>query len=135
MKIFTSKSFTKKLIIAIVVVLLVTFTLTPNYSNASLGENITNIFLDLFLRIGDGVMWLIHKIVFGFESSMYTIPREDTGTSWWKKALLGICGLLAAAAWIAGGLLSGGVLWVVSGVVLVRCNCRGSSYRIQHTKR
>lgn len=119
MKFFTSKSVMKKLIIAIIFVVLINFTFAPTISHANLGEDITNIFLDLFLRIGDGIMYLMHKVVYGWDSCMYKIIRADAGIPLWKKILGVLAVIVVAAAWVLGTILTGGALAIVTAVGVV----------------
>jgi hypothetical protein len=77
----TSKSVVTKIVIAIILVTIINFTLAPTFSHANLAQDISNIFLELFLNIGDGAMWLAHSVVFGFSESMHIIQREDIKVS------------------------------------------------------
>jgi hypothetical protein len=53
MKFLASKSVAKKLIIAIVLILLVNFTLAPHQVQAGIPEEAANILLDIVRTIGD----------------------------------------------------------------------------------
>lgn len=72
---FTKKNFMQKMIICIVMVLLVNFTLAPSYSQASLTDDLGNIFFNVLLRVGDAAVWIVQKVVYGLDNSFIKIDR------------------------------------------------------------
>lgn len=112
---FTKKNFMQKIIICIVLVLLVNFSLAPTYSQAALHDDLGNIFFNILLRVGDGAIWIVQRVVYGLENSFIKIDRSTN----WKNVVGGILvGIAAIAGVVASTILTGGaaaVAWVIAG--------------------
>ncbi|MBQ6992636.1 MAG: hypothetical protein IJN50_07045 [Clostridia bacterium] len=112
---FTKKNFMQKIIICIVLVLLINFSLAPTYSQAALHDDLGNIFFNILLRVGDGAIWIVQRVVYGLENSFIKIDRSTN----WKNVVGGILvGIAAIAGVVASTVLTGGaaaVAWVIAG--------------------
>lgn len=98
MELLKNKSITQKIIIATVLVILINFTLAPNFSHAKLSENIGNMLLDVLVGVGDGILMLANGTLY---NQWKAVIHLDIGTSGWKIAAgIGV-GVLAAAGIIA----------------------------------
>ena len=105
---FTKKNFMQKIIICIVMVLLVNFTLAPSYSHASLGDDLGNMFFNILLRCGDGIIWVVQKVIYGMDSSFITIDRGSNWRGTLAKVLAGVGIAAALVASVAATIASSG---------------------------
>ncbi len=121
MKVFTQKSITQKIIIAIIFVILFNF-IMPNISFADTdGSGVSGKLFkpvkDLLLGISDAAMWGMNKLICGLDETFldlkYNDPNKISWTSWLEgavgwTALGAICGFLLGgppgAALAAGGM-------------------------------
>jgi len=107
MNTFLKNGWIQKLIIAIIIVLLFNF-IYPNYVQA---DFIDSVLLDpivsLVALIGDGFMWVTQWFL--FDTTEVIINTNETA-AWWQKAITVVVG---AAAFIAVGIMTGGVGWAL----------------------
>lgn len=94
MKFYTEKTITNKIIIALVIVTLLNF-ICPNISSASIGGILFEPIKDILLVIADGVMSIIHAMIYGtnLSVSFLTIKHKDE----WQSAAAGILARIATA--------------------------------------
>lgn len=116
MKIFQNKSLFKKLIIIFLVITIFSFCM-PKVSRASVGGDLMDAVMDLFVGIGDGINTILSKMILQTDGSFIVIDTETDGVA-------KILGIIIAAAVIIGGIVliaaSGGTaLAVVSAVFTV----------------
>ena len=97
MKIFQNKSLFKKLIIIFLVITIFSFCM-PKVSRASVGGDLMDAVMDLFVGIGDGINTILSKMILQTDGSFIVI---DTGTDGVAKIL----GIIIAAAVIIGGIV------------------------------
>ena len=103
MKIFQNKNLFKKLIIVLLFITIFSFCM-PKVSRASVGGDLMDAVMDLFVGIGDGINTVLSKMILQTDGSFIVI---DTGTDGVAKIL----GVLVALAVVVGGI----VLIAVSG--------------------
>lgn len=98
MELLKNKSITQKIIIATVLVILINFTLAPNFSHAKLSEDIGNMLVTVLVKIGDGILMLANGTLYNQWKAV--IPL-DIGTSAWKWV-----GGIAAGVAVAAGVVA-----------------------------
>ena len=138
MKIFKSKSLSKKLILAMLVVIFLGL-IKPNVSNAEAteaaqGGKLSQPVVDLVLTIGDGLMDIVQNAIAGQDGH---ITLDITGNKGWliKAAaiLLGIAATVVAiivTAGIAGAVAAivGATATITTGTVVAACVIGGITY-------
>ncbi len=110
MKIFTQKSITQKIIIAIIFVILFNF-IMPNISFADTdGSGVAGKLFkpvkEFLLGISDAVMWGMNKLICGLDETFLDLKYNDPNKVNWIQWLEGAIGATAAAA-IIGFFLGG----------------------------
>ena len=78
METFKKKSLVLKIVIALVVVILFNFS-APTISQASIGGTLLGPVVDLFVALGDGIMFLIQSILFGLNYSTIKLTDNPPG--------------------------------------------------------
>lgn len=115
MKIFQNKNLFKKLIIVLLFITIFSFCM-PKVSRASVGGDLMDAVMDLFVGIGDGINTVLSKMILQTDGSFIVVDTETNGVA-------KILGIIVAAAVIIGGIVliaaSGAVLAVASAVFTV----------------
>lgn len=120
MKIFTNKKIGKKILIAIVIVLLFQIVLTkPIHAETDtieFGGKLMGPILSLLVTIGDGIMDIIGKTIMGASSSIYEIQM---GSEFWQIVGTALAVIAGAAIAIVIILATGGLLAVAGALVSI----------------
>lgn len=116
MKIFQNKNLFKKLIIVLLFITIFSFCM-PKVSRASVGGDLMDAVMDLFVGIGDGINTVLSKMILQTDGSFIVVDTETNGVA-------KILGIIVAAAVIIGGIVliaasDGAVLAVASAVFTV----------------
>lgn len=114
MKIFQNKNLFKKLIIVLLFITIFSFCM-PKVSRASVGGDLMDAVMDLFVGIGDGINTVLSKMILQTDGSFIVVDTETNGVA-------KILGIIVAAAIIIGGIVliaaSGGAVLAVASAVL-----------------
>ena len=108
MKIFTNKNIWKKIVIALLIVLLFqTVIMKPVHANdgVEFAGKLMSPILSLLVGIGDGINDIIGRTIMGASSTLYQIDMQD---SWWQILGTILVFIVAAAAAIALVVLTAG---------------------------
>lgn len=97
MKIFQNKNLFKKLIIVLLFITIFSFCM-PKVSRASVGGDLMDAVIDLFVGIGDGINTVLSKMILQTDGSFIVVDTETNGVA-------KILGIIAAAAVIIGGIV------------------------------
>lgn len=97
MKIFQNKNLFKKLIIVLLFITIFSFCM-PKVSRASVGGDIMDAVMDLFVGIGDGINTVLSKMILQTDGSFIVVDTETNGVA-------KILGIIVAAAVIIGGIV------------------------------
>ena len=97
MKIFQNKNLFKKLIIVLLFITIFSFCM-PKVSRASVGGDLMDAVMDLFVGIGDGINTVLSKMILQTDGSFIVV---DTGSEGVGK----IIGVIIAAAVIVAGVV------------------------------
>ena len=116
MKIFQNKNLFKKLIIVLLFITIFSFCM-PKVSRASVGGDLIDAVMDLFVGVGDGINTVLSKMILQTDGSFIVVDTETNGVA-------KILGIIVAAAIIIGGIVliaasDGAVLAVASAVFTV----------------
>lgn len=115
MKIFQNKNLFKKLIIVLLFITIFSFCM-PKVSRASVGGDLMDAVMDLFVGVGDGINTVLSKMILQTDGSFIVVDTETNGVA-------KILGIIVAAAIIIGGIVliaaGGAVLAVASAVFTV----------------
>lgn len=116
MKIFQNKNLFKKLIIVLLFITIFSFCM-PKVSRASVGGDLMDAVMDLFVGVGDGINTVLSKMILQTDGSFIVVDTETNGVA-------KILGIIVAAAIIIGGIVliaasDGAVLAVASAVFTV----------------
>lgn len=110
MKIFQNKNLFKKLIIVLLFITIFSFCM-PKVSRASVGGDLMDAVMDLFVGIGDGINTVLSKMILQTDGSFIVVDTETNGVA-------KILGIIVAAAVIIGGIVliaaSGGAVLAVA---------------------
>lgn len=113
MKIFQNKNLFKKLIIVLLFITIFSFCM-PKVSRASVGGDLMDAVMDLFVGIGDGINTVLSKMILQTDGSFIVVDTETKGVA-------KILGIIVAAAVIIGGIVliaaSGGAALAVASAV------------------
>lgn len=113
MKIFQNKNLFKKLIIVLLFITIFSFCM-PKVSRASVGGDLMDAVMDLFVGIGDGINTVLSKMILQTDGSFIVVDTETNGVA-------KILGIIVAAAVIIGGIVliaaSPGVVLAVASAV------------------
>lgn len=113
MKIFQNKNLFKKLIIVLLFITIFSFCM-PKVSRASVGGDLMDAVMDLFVGIGDGINTVLSKMILQTDGSFIVVDTETNGVA-------KILGIIVAAAVIIGGIVliaaSGGAFLAVASAV------------------
>ena len=113
MKIFQNKNLFKKLIIVLLFITIFSFCM-PKVSRASVGGDLMDAVMDLFVDIGDGINTVLSKMILQTDGSFIVVDTETNGVA-------KILGIIVAAAVIIGGIVliaaSGGAVLAVASAV------------------
>lgn len=113
MKIFQNKNLFKKLIIVLLFITIFSFCM-PKVSRASVGGDLMDAVMDLFVGIGDGINTVLSKMILQTDGSFIVVDTETNGVA-------KILGIIVAAAIIIGGIVliaaSGGAAFAVASAV------------------
>lgn len=113
MKIFQNKNLFKKLIIVLLFITIFSFCM-PKVSRASVGGDLMDAVMDLFVSIGDGINTVLSKMILQTDGSFIVVDTETNGVA-------KILGIIVAAAVIIGGIVliaaSGGAVLAVASAV------------------
>lgn len=113
MKIFQNKNLFKKLIIVLLFITIFSFCM-PKVSRASVGGDLMDAVMDLFVGIGDGINTVLSKMILQTDGSFIVVDTETNGVA-------KILGIIVAAAVIIGGIVliavSGGAVLAVASAV------------------
>lgn len=97
MKIFQNKNLFKKLIIVLLFITIFSFCM-PKVSRASVGRDLMDAVMDLFVGIGDGINTVLSKMILQTDGSFIVVDTETNGVA-------KILGIIVAAAVIIGGIV------------------------------
>lgn len=97
MKIFQNKNLFKKLIIVLLFITIFSFCM-PKVSRASVGGDLMDAVMDLFVGIGDGINTVLSKTILQTDGSFIVVDTETNGVA-------KILGIIVAAAVIIGGIV------------------------------
>ena len=97
MKIFQNKNLFKKLMIIFLVITIFSFCM-PKVSRASVGGDLMDAVMDLFVGIGDGINTVLSKMILQTDGSFIVVDTETNGVA-------KILGIIVAAAVIIGGIV------------------------------
>ena len=97
MKIFQNKNLFKKLIIVLLFITIFSFCM-PKVSRASIGGDLMDAVMDLFVGIGDGINTVLSKMILQTDGSFIVVDTETNGVA-------KILGIIVAAAVIIGGIV------------------------------
>lgn len=97
MKIFQNKNLFKKLIIVLLFITIFSFCM-PKVSRASVGGDLMDAVMDLFVGIGDGINTVLSKVILQTDGSFIVVDTETNGVA-------KILGIIVAAAVIIGGIV------------------------------
>lgn len=97
MKIFQNKNLFKKLIIVLLFITIFSFCM-PKVSRASVGGDIMDAVMDLFVGVGDGINTVLSKMILQTDGSFIVVDTETNGVA-------KILGIIVAAAVIIGGIV------------------------------
>lgn len=97
MKIFQNKNLFKKLIIVLLFITIFSFCM-PKVSRASVGGDLMDAVMDLFVGIGDGINTVLSKMILQTDGSFIVVDTETKGVA-------KILGIIVAAAVIIGGIV------------------------------
>lgn len=113
MKIFQNKNLFKKLIIVLLFITIFSFCM-PKVSRASVGGDLMDAVMDLFVGVGDGINTVLSKMILQTDGSFIVVDTETNGVA-------KILGIIVAAAIIIGGIVliaaSGGAALAVASAV------------------
>lgn len=113
MKIFQNKNLFKKLIIVLLFITIFSFCM-PKVSRASVGGDLMDAVMDLFVGVGDGINTVLSKMILQTDGSFIVVDTETNGVA-------KILGIIVAAAIIIGGIVliaaSGGAVLAVASAV------------------
>lgn len=113
MKIFQNKNLFKKLIIVLLFITIFSFCM-PKVSRASVGGDLMDAVMDLFVGVGDGINTVLSKMILQTDGSFIVVDTETNGVA-------KILGIIVAAAIIIGGIVliaaSGGAAFAVASAV------------------
>lgn len=113
MKIFQNKNLFKKLIIVLLFITIFSFCM-PKVSRASVGGDLMDAVMDLFVGVGDGINTVLSKMILQTDGSFIVVDTETNGVA-------KILGIIVAAAIIIGGIVliaeSGGAALAVANAV------------------
>ena len=97
MKIFQNKNLFKKLIIVLLFITIFSFCM-PKVSRASVGGDLMDAVMDLFVGIGDGINTVLSKMILQTDGSFIVVDTETNGVA-------KILGIIVVAAVITGGIV------------------------------
>lgn len=97
MKIFQNKNLFKKLIIVLLFITIFSFCM-PKVSRASVGGDLMDAVMDLFVGVGDGINTVLSKMILQTDGSFIVVDTETNGVA-------KILGIIVAAAVIIGGIV------------------------------
>lgn len=97
MKIFQNKNLFKKLIIVLLFITIFSFCM-PKVSRASVGGDLMDAVIDLFVGVGDGINTVLSKMILQTDGSFIVVDTETNGVA-------KILGIIVAAAVIIGGIV------------------------------
>lgn len=97
MKIFQNKNLFKKLIIVLLFITIFSFCM-PKVSRASVGGDLMDAVMDLFVGVGDGINTVLSKMILQTDGSFIVVDTETNGVA-------KILGIIVAAAIIIGGIV------------------------------
>lgn len=97
MKIFQNKNLFKKLIIVLLFITIFSFCM-PKVSRASVGGDLMDAVMDLFVGIGDGINTVLSKMILQTDGSFIVVDTETNGVA-------KILGIIVAEAVIIGGIV------------------------------
>lgn len=97
MKIFQNKNLFKKLIIVLLFITIFSFCM-PKVSRASVGGDLMDAVMDLFVGVGDGINTVLSKMILQTDGSFIVVDTEKNGVA-------KILGIIVAAAVIIGGIV------------------------------
>ena len=113
MKIFQNKNLFKKLIIVLLFITIFSFCM-PKVSRASVGGDLMDAVMDLFVGVGDGINTVLSKMILQTDGSFIVVDTETNGVA-------KILGIIVATAVIIGGIVliaaSGGAALAVASAV------------------
>ena len=113
MKIFQNKNLFKKLIIVLLFITIFSFCM-PKVSRASVGGDLMDAVMDLFVGIGDGINTVLSKMILQTDGSFIVVDTETNGVA-------KILGIIVASAVIIGWIVliaaSGGAALAVASAV------------------
>lgn len=113
MKIFQNKNLFKKLIIVLLFITIFSFCM-PKVSRASIGGDLMDAVMDLFVGVGDGINTVLSKMILQTDGSFIVVDTETNGVA-------KILGIIVAAAVTIGGIVliaaSGGAALAVASAV------------------
>ncbi len=117
MKIFTNKNIGKKIIIAILIVLVFQFVLLKpvQADNVEFGGKLISPILSLLVTLSDGIMEIIGNAIMGASSSLYPVEMANGAL---EKILTAAVFLLAAAITVAAIVFTAGGVAAIASAIL-----------------
>ena len=98
MKIFQNKNLFKKLIIVLLFITIFSFCMPKGVragGDDSVGGMLLKPFVDLMLGIGDGILDVVHKVIYHQDQSLVTV---DMSSHWWDVFWTGVVAIVVAVA-------------------------------------
>lgn len=105
MKLITNKNIKRKILIAILIIIVASF-IFPVKAQASLGGKLLQPVIDLTLGLGDGAFSLVHNSIMDQEVALYRIDLDD---SIWEKVWTTLVAIAVAAAAVGIFIGTGGL--------------------------
>lgn len=106
MKVFKNKTVSRKIIILLLCILLLSFFIPKSVkADDGIGGKLLNPIMSLFVGLGDGAMSLLEKIVLQKDVSLINI---DTSASFWSKVIVAVTSLAVIAIAVASVIATGG---------------------------
>ena len=106
MKIFQNKKLFKKLMIIFLIILIFSFCVPKGVrAEDGIGGKLLNPIMSFFVGLGDGIMAILHSIIFHSDNALIHI---DTSASIWSKVIVIVAAVVLVAISIAACVITGG---------------------------
>lgn len=118
MKIFQNKKLFKKLMIIFLIILIFSFCVPKGVrAEDGIGGKLLNPIMSFFVGLGDGIMAILHSIIFHSDNALIHI---DTSSSIWSKVIVIVAAVVLVAISIAACVITGGgVAAVALGIIKI----------------
>lgn len=118
MKIFQNKKLFKKLMIIFLIILIFSFCVPKGVrAEDGIGGKLLDPIMSFFVGLGDGIMAILHSIIFHSDNALIHI---DTSSSIWSKVIVIVAAVVLVAISIAACVITGGgVAAVALGIIKI----------------